>query len=60
SVPVVAVCDTNIDPTGVKYIIPGNDDATKTVKLVLDYFRQAIGEGKAQMKTTNHQVTKKQ
>ena len=63
-VPVVAVCDTNVDPTGVKYVIPGNDDATKTVKLVLDYLRQAISEGKAQAKTAkpagNGQGAKKQ
>jgi len=50
-VPVVAVCDTNVNPDGVKYIIPSNDDATKTVALALDYFQQAVIEGRKNAKT---------
>lgn len=47
--PVVAICDTNVNPTGVDYIIPGNDDAIKAVKLILGYVGEAIkaGKGKA-------------
>lgn len=45
--PVVAVCDTNVNPTGVDYIIPGNDDAIKAVKLILGYVGGAIKAGKA-------------
>lgn len=44
-VPVVAVVDTNADPTLVDYVIPGNDDAIKGIKLILDYVSQAISEG---------------
>lgn len=47
-IPVVAVCDTNTNPTGVKYIIPANDDATKGVKLVMNLVKEAILEGKAE------------
>ena len=47
-IPVVAVCDTNVNPDGVKYIIPSNDDATKGIKLVLELVKEAILEGKAE------------
>jgi small subunit ribosomal protein S2 len=45
-IPVVALVDTNVDPTLVDYAIPCNDDATKTINLVLDYVQQAIMAGK--------------
>jgi small subunit ribosomal protein S2 len=45
-VPVVALTDTNVDPTTVDYAIPCNDDATKTINLVLDYVQQSIMAGK--------------
>ena len=46
-IPVVAVCDTNVNPDGVKYIIPANDDATKGIKLVMELVKEAILEGRA-------------
>lgn len=45
NIPVVAVCDTNVNPKDVDYIIPANDDATKTIKLVLNLVAQAIKAG---------------
>ena len=45
-IPVFAICDTNVDPTGIDYVIPANDDAVKSVSLILDYFTEAIKEGK--------------
>jgi small subunit ribosomal protein S2 len=39
-IPIVALCDTNCDPTGVDYIIPGNDDALKAIRL----FTKAISD----------------
>ncbi len=45
-VPVVAVVDSNANPSGIDYVIPGNDDAIKGLQLMLDYFVDAIGEGK--------------
>ncbi len=45
-VPVVALVDTNADPSKIDYVIPGNDDAIKGVNLILDYVSQAITEGK--------------
>ena len=45
-VPVVAVVDTNANPSEIDYVIPGNDDAIKGVSLILDYVAQAIAAGK--------------
>lgn len=47
-VPVVALVDTNADPTIVDYPIPSNDDATKTINLILDYVHAAVSAGVAQ------------
>ncbi len=49
-IPLVAVCDTNVNPDGVKYIIPANDDATKGIKLVMGLVKEAMLEGKAAVK----------
>lgn len=46
-IPVVAVVDTNADPGLIDYVIPGNDDAIKGIKLILDYVASAITEGNA-------------
>lgn len=46
-VPVVALVDTNADPRQVKYPIPSNDDAIKTLQLIADYVKQAIEAGAA-------------
>lgn len=45
-IPVVALIDTNADPTMVNYPIPANDDATKAINLILDYVQAAIETGK--------------
>jgi len=42
----VAVVDTNADPTEIDYPIPGNDDATKSIKLFAELFAKAINENK--------------
>lgn len=44
---IIGLVDTNADPSQVDYVIPGNDDAIKTIQLILDYVRQAIEAGKA-------------
>ncbi len=45
-IPVFALTDTNVDPTNIDYVIPMNDDAVKATTLALDYFKEAIKEGK--------------
>jgi small subunit ribosomal protein S2 len=49
-IPVVAIVDTNVDPTVAQYPIPANDDAIKSVQLLTDYIRQAVAEGMAARK----------
>jgi small subunit ribosomal protein S2 len=51
--PIVALVDTNADPTLVNYPVPCNDDAIKTIQLVVDYVKQAIQQGKAKAKSTD-------
>ncbi|MEA3449843.1 MAG: 30S ribosomal protein S2 [Patescibacteria group bacterium] len=53
NIPIIAICDTNVNPTGINYVIPSNDDATKTIKLVLDTVKEAILAGKAEKKLIN-------
>lgn len=55
----VALVDTNADPTLVDYAIPCNDDAIKTLKLILDYVKQAIEAGQAKIKTADKTEAKK-
>lgn len=46
NIPVICLADTNADPEGINYIIPGNDDAIRSVKLVASKLADAVLEGK--------------
>jgi small subunit ribosomal protein S2 len=46
-IPVVALTDTNCDPEGIDYIIPGNDDAIRSIKLITSLIAEAVIEGKS-------------
>jgi small subunit ribosomal protein S2 len=45
-IPIVAIVDTNCDPTGIDYAVPGNDDAIRAVRLITSRIADAILEGK--------------
>lgn len=45
-IPVVALLDTNCDPTGIDYPIPANDDSIKSIRMFMSLFAQAIDGGK--------------
>ncbi len=45
-IPIVAVVDTNCDPDGIDYVIPGNDDALKAIQLFASKIADAVLEGK--------------
>ena len=45
-IPTVGLVDTNCDPNDVDYVIPGNDDAIRAVKLIADVIANAVIEGK--------------
>lgn len=46
NIPVVSIVDTNCDPDEVDYVIPGNDDAIRAVKLITSKIADAVLEGK--------------
>jgi len=45
-IPIIAVCDTNVDPSLCAYPIPANDDATKTVELILNAIKDTLANAK--------------
>ena len=49
-IPVIALVDTNCDPSGVDYVIPSNDDAIRAIKLLVGKIADAVVEGKAVFK----------
>lgn len=51
-IPVVALVDTNADPSGIDYVIPGNDDSAKGIEFVLDFLKQGVLRGLAQRPET--------
>jgi small subunit ribosomal protein S2 len=50
NIPIVAICDTNTNPELVNYPIPGNDDSTKTIDLVLNAIKKELVEAKNKQK----------
>jgi len=49
-IPVIALVDTNCDPSGVDYVIPSNDDAIRAIKLLVGKIADAVLEGRAMRK----------
>lgn len=47
-IPVVAIVDTNADPSEVAYVIPGNDDAVRSIQLLVHTIAEAVLEGRQQ------------
>ena len=45
NIPVIAICDTNTDPSNVDYPVPGNDDAVRSISLYCDLIGSAILSG---------------
>ncbi|WP_036314333.1 30S ribosomal protein S2 [Methylophaga thiooxydans] len=52
-IPVIAVVDSNSDPDGVDYVIPGNDDSMRAIRLYTANFADAILEGRASVTTAD-------
>ena len=50
NIPVFAIVDTNCDPDYIDYMIPANDDAVKTIELILNIMADAVLEGQAKLK----------
>lgn len=52
-IPVVAITDTNCNPDGVDYIVPGNDDAIKSITAFTSYFANAVVEGSSKARKSD-------
>ncbi len=46
-IPVVAILDSNSDPSGIAFPVPGNDDASRAIRLYTDAIAQAVSEGRS-------------
>ena len=46
NIPVICLADTNANPDGINYVIPGNDDAIRSIKLITSKLADAVAEGK--------------
>lgn len=56
SIPIVAVVDTNCDPDEVDYVIPGNDDAIRAIKLIASKIANAYLEGRGILNKTQEEA----
>lgn len=56
NIPVVALVDTNCDPSGVDYVVPSNDDAIRAIKLLTGKMADAVLEGKALRKDIEEEL----
>jgi small subunit ribosomal protein S2 len=50
NIPVIALADTNCNPDGISYIIPGNDDAIRAIKLITSAIADAVLDGRSKLK----------
>ncbi len=57
-IPVICLADTNADPDGIDYIIPGNDDAIRAIRLIASKLADAVLEGKQLRENKAVQTTK--
>ena len=60
NIPIFAMVDTNSDPRLVDYLIPANDDASKSIDKVLSFVTNAIAEGLSDRKSEKEKVAKKE
>lgn len=59
-IPTIAICDTNSDPTVIDFPIPANDDATKSIELIMNIMVKAVEEGMAERKMDKEQEREKE
>ncbi len=60
NIPIFAMVDTNSDPRGIDYVVPSNDDASKSIDKVLSYMTAAISEGLSERKSSKEVVAKEE
>lgn len=59
-VPIIGVCDTNVNPDDAQYAIPMNDDAVNSIKLVADLIAEAVNEGKKEFEKKKAEAPKEE
>ena len=59
-IPIIAVLDTNSDPTGIQFPIPGNDDARRSINLYCDLLKDTIKDAEKFIKDTKEKEANKQ
>ena len=60
SIPIVALVDTNCNPDDIDYVIPGNDDAIRSIKLISSKMSEAVLEGKSILNKTVVETSEKE
>jgi small subunit ribosomal protein S2 len=58
SIPIVAIVDTNCNPEEIDYVIPGNDDAIRAIKLISSVIADAVIEGKKSTVERENEIVK--
>ena len=56
SIPIVAILDTNSDPEGINYPIPGNDDARRSIDLYCNLMKQTIDDAKKNINKSQEEI----
>ena len=57
-IPIIAVLDTNSDPTGIEFPIPGNDDARRSINLYCDLLKNTIKDAEKFIKDSKEKEAK--
>merc|ERR1712093_357263 len=60
NIPIVAIVDTNSNPTGINYPMPGNDDARRSINLYCDLIKQTIINAQQNIPKAETQIEKKE
>jgi small subunit ribosomal protein S2 len=60
SIPIVALVDTNCNPDDIDYVVPGNDDAIRSIRLLCSKMSEAVAEGKSILNKTKEEAAEKQ
>ena len=58
SIPIIAILDTNSDPEGINYPIPGNDDARRSINLYCDLLKNTIKDAEKFIKGSEKESKK--
>lgn len=55
-VPIIGVCDTNANPNHATYIIPANDDAVRSIEMIVSLVRDAVQEGRSEFEKKKNEI----